>query len=162
MRTTPIVAVAFLVILSACSDKQAADGTSTPQAADSASDAQPTERGDVAVWAVAPGSEVITESTEFTAVVTRLGCSGGVTGRVLAPRTETTVTHVIITFEAESLAPGNYNCLGNDAVPYSVVLDEPIGDRELVDGQCATGRPAATTAFCGDTSIRWPVRAVAP
>ena len=160
MRPTPVLAVALLVSLTACSDKESpspADGASPSQASEQADDdAQPRERGSVAVWALASDSDITADSKEFTAAVTRLGCNGGVTGRVLAPQVETTETRVTISFEAESVGPGAFTCPSNDYVPYLVVLDEAIGNRELVDGQCAEGQEAATTSLCRDAGVRWP------
>ena len=107
------------------------------------------------MWTLAPGAEVAAQSTEFVVSVTRLGCSGGITGTVLKPTQEVTDSQVTITFEVASLGSGDFTCLGNDEVPYKVVLDEPLGDRALVDGQCAAGKEAATTSFCEDGGVRW-------
>jgi hypothetical protein len=54
---------------------------------------------------------------------------------------------VIIRIDAEPLDLEAANCLGNNAVPVTVALSEPIGERALVDGGCA-GADAADTAPC--------------
>ena len=46
-------------------------------------------------------------------------------------------------------------CPGNDEVPYEVRLDEPIGQRQLLDGSCRSGGEAASTSFCAAGAARW-------
>ena len=55
------------------------------------------------MWTLAPGTEVAAQSTEFGVSVTRLGCSGGITGTVLEPTQEVTDSQITITFEVASL-----------------------------------------------------------
>ena len=91
----------------------------------------------------------------LAAVVLVGACSGGETGPVLEPVVHMDDERIKVTFAVESLPPGGYECPGNDAVPHVVVLDEPVGDRELVDGACLSGE-AATTAPCVDEDpVRW-------
>ena len=111
---------------------------------------------DTAVWDVDANEPPTPSSTSITALVTRLGCSGGETGKVLDPVVSADGEQVVVTFSVESLPPdGEYECPANDAVPYVVELDEPLGDREIVDGACLQGE-AASTSHCAEGAIRWP------
>ena len=112
--------------------------------------------GDVAVWKLESPSATAPPSTTFTALVSRLGCSGGVTGEVLEPTVEASDTEIIVTFFVASLDSDlEQTCPGNDEVRYEVSLDEPIGDRPLLDGSCRSGGEAASTFFCAAGAARW-------
>jgi hypothetical protein len=114
------------------------------------------EPGDVAVWDVDPTAPPSKDASSFTAMVTRLGCNGGVTGTVLRPGVLVSDDTITVTFAVEPAEPGGHTCQGNDAVPYVVDLGQPIGGRILVDGACAEGQEAATTSFCADSAgVRW-------
>ncbi|MCO8129353.1 META domain-containing protein [Acidimicrobiia bacterium EGI L10123] len=118
-------------------------------------DAPAGAEGDTAVWNVDAADPPTPSATSVTALVTRLGCSGGETGEVLAPVVSADAERVVVTFSVESLPPeGEYECPGNPAVPYVVELDEPLGDRELVDGACLEGE-AASTSHCSEGAVRW-------
>ncbi len=62
---------------------------------------------------------------------------------------------MVITFTVEEAEPGFHTCPGSDRVRYVIDLQEPIGDRVLVDGTCRTDADAQTGAFCEDTEVRW-------
>lgn len=100
-----------------------------------------------------PGTPVAEDSTvksttrEFTAFVTRSGCSSGFTGEVRAPKIETSDTEVVVTFSVPAIESGDYACPSNPAVPYDVVLPEPLGNRRLVDGRCLDEK-AAKFRYC--------------
>jgi hypothetical protein len=112
--------------------------------------------GDPAFWAVRPGETLSPTSSSFTAVVSRLGCGGGVTGRVLRPAITVRTTEIAISFAVERLPDDvAHTCRGNEAVAYQIDLGERIGVRQLVDGQCAAGQLAASTAVCADAGVRW-------
>jgi hypothetical protein len=112
--------------------------------------------GDPAVWSIDSGTELTSESRAFAALVTRLDCSGGVTGHVLSPVVHEEATRIVVTFAVEALgATETTTCQGNPAVPVSVDLDTAVGNRELIDGQCLPGGPAFGTGFCLDEGVRW-------
>jgi len=123
--------------------------------------------GDPDVWMTAAGwattnylppvaEEVTSESSTFTAQVTRLGCSSGITGEVVAPEIVLFESEIVVTFSVDPVPQGrDYECPGNDQVPYVVELDEPMGQRQLVDGACLPGGAAETTTLCGDGAARW-------
>ena len=112
--------------------------------------------GDVAVWKLESATDVVASSTTFTALVNRLGCSGGVTGEVLKPTVEMGETDIVVTFFVAALDSDlEQTCPDNDEVPYEVILDEPIGERPLLDGSCRSGGEAASTSFCAAGAARW-------
>lgn len=100
--------------------------------------------GATAVWT--PAQPPKPSDTSFTAKVTRLGCSSGVTGHVRKPTVTTTDDQITVTFTVDPLPEATYNCIGNPSSTYLVELGEPIGDRELVDGAC--DGEAAGTSYC--------------
>jgi hypothetical protein len=112
-------------------------------------------RAEAAVWFIKSSKDVTSASRTFTAYVSGLGCSGGVTGKVLQPTIEKSNTRVVLTFTVEAAPPGGGTCQSNDQVPMVVDLGEALGDRQLVDGACRSGAEAATTAFCVGGSVRW-------
>ena len=118
----------------------AGPGPSTPST-EPAPSAEP-EPGDPAVWVVDGDAAPSPASSSFTALVSRLRCSGGTTGRILRPGVVVTHTEVIVRFTAEALGPGAFTCQGNDWVPYRVDIGQPIGNRTLVEGGCAPGGAA--------------------
>lgn len=113
--------------------------------------------GAVATWTVDRAREPQRSSTSFLALVSRLGCHGGVTGDVLPPEIDHSDTRIVVTFSVTPVPDDNevFNCRGNDRVSYTVRLDEPLGHRTLVDGNCLPGREAATTMLCGDAGERF-------
>ncbi len=152
-----------LLALSACappnrgSDNQLrAYGTTSPPSTHSSA---ATNSGIPATWELLNPDTVTAQSTVLDVAVTRFGCANGVTGEVLEPPR--------ITYEAEQIviqvdvAPlvlnegdEGFNCPGNDAVPITIELIEPIGERHLIDQACLSG-PATRTAYCM-TATRWP------
>jgi hypothetical protein len=116
------------------------------------------EPGDPAVWVTDPAAPPAASASSFTALVTRLGCSGGATGRILRPAVVVTDAEVVVTFTAEALGGGFHRCPSNEWVPYRVDVDQPIGDRALVEGHCSPGGAAVGTVFCSEESggaVRW-------
>ncbi len=118
------------------------------------------ESGEIATWTIDASAPPMPSSSVVAVRVTRLGCSGGETGRVLRPGVVFTDTQVVITLNVEplpKLSPNQgYACPGNNAVPYEVPLGRPVGTRALVDGSCGLGEPAATTSYCSeDGGVRW-------
>jgi hypothetical protein len=105
-----------------------------------------------AIWLIDPASPPREDGTSFTALVQRVECSGGVTGTVWAPEVVEGPDRVVITFAVDPLPGGFYTCPGNDVVPYEVELSSPLGDRQLIDGRCATVRINS----CPVDGVRWP------
>jgi hypothetical protein len=151
--------LAVVLLAGACSGDDSSDIADVPDGGEDIPGEAPAADGGggaTATWRIDENDPPDEAATSFTALVTRLGCSGGETGLVLEPVVDVDDERIKVTFAVESLPPGDYECPGNDAVPHVVVLDEPVGDRELVDGACLSGE-AATTAFCVDEDpVRWP------
>ncbi|WP_183095456.1 hypothetical protein [Nocardioides stalactiti] len=151
---TTLPCVLLVASVGACGE----DSTTAATDAPSSNDAPTTQakRGDAAVWSIRRGTELTSGTTTFTASVSRLGCHSGVTGRVLEPAVTYEDAQVVVTFEVEAAVGGSFDCQGNDQVAHEVVLDEPLGDRALVDGSCLEGGEAGTTSFCSPDGVRWP------
>ncbi|MEE6272269.1 hypothetical protein V2J56_02775 [Georgenia sp. MJ206] len=116
-----------------------------------------TTRGEAATWALSDPAAVSAGSVSIDIGVTRLACASGVTGEVLEPQVTYEADRVVVEVDVAPLggsATSIHTCQGNDVVPVRVELDEPIGDRQLVDGACLAGL-AIDTAFCLDAA-RWP------
>lgn len=111
--------------------------------------------GATASWEIDTVTPPTQESRSFTALVTRLGCSDGNTGKVLEPIVSPSEGQIVVTFTVKALPAGAYSCPGNDQVPHLVDLGEPVGNRRLVDGACLAGE-AVSTSFCTDGPVRWP------
>lgn len=112
------------------------------------------EAGDAASWMIDPADPPSAESSSFTALVTRVGCSGGLTGQVLRPGVVLAETEVVITFTVAAQS-GPAPCPTNDSVAVEVELLEPIGDRVLVDRPCNISETGATS-YCEPPGVRWP------
>lgn len=74
--------------------------------------------------------------TEFQALVTETECASGQpsVGRVLPPAIFYDADEVTVIFAVRPLAGDFFDCQGNPATPMLVVLDEALGDRQLLDG----------------------------
>ena len=84
----------------------------------------------------------------------RLACSGGKTGTVLVPRVQVDPERIMIQTDVGPLPPGIHTCQGNNEVPVTVELKEPIGNRELMDAACLE-RHALRTSYCLNGGVRW-------
>lgn len=107
-----------------------------------------------ATWDFTKGQTPDSDTTAFTVEVTRLGCNSGETGTVNDPDIEMTDTQVVITFTVSPGEPRSADCQGNNAVSYDVELPEALGERELVDGGCASTE-ATSTAPCQRSGVRY-------
>jgi hypothetical protein len=116
------------------------------------------EPGTTAVWTTDPHAPPSSTASTFTALVFRLECNDGVTGRVLRPGVAFDETQVVVTFTvARKANPAEAStCQGNGAVPVQVDLGQQLGTRDLVDGSCAPGNEALSTSWCVyDHGVRW-------
>lgn len=88
-----------------------------------------------ATWALADPEPAATDTT-FTALVTELACTGGQSseGRVQSPIIDYGDEEIIVTFFVDPLPPGTYTCPGNPSTSVTVDLDQPLGNRALMDG----------------------------
>ena len=113
-----------------------------------------TSGGDDAVWFIPPGVEPDPAAQSFEVDVMRVGCAGGRTGAVMEPTIEVSDDRITVTFTVEPVFGGR--CPGNDRVRYTVVVGEPIGDREIYDGGCNPGMHGAMSTGCiEEDPVRW-------
>lgn len=130
-------------------------GTADPSSSPAGSPATDVPTGDVATWTIDEGEAVTAETTSFAVMVSRLGCSGGVTGDVRDPVIVDEPDQVVITFSVVPLDPTfDYTCPTNDANSVVVQLDEPLGHRRLVDGACLRDARAMPPALCDTDGVR--------
>jgi len=102
----------------------------------------PPEGLSAAVWWRDPDADDSGDDRVLHVFATDPNCaSGRPTGDRLRPPTlETTDDEVVITFTAEPVT-GDQSCPGHPPTPYQVQLDEPIGERTLLDGTYWPPRP---------------------
>ncbi len=108
--------------------------------------------GAAPVWTAAPNQSLEPGTSEFTVLVSRLGCNNGVTGEVREPDVRLDAQRVVLTFAVEPDEPSAANCLSNDQVRFDVTLEEPLGERELVDGHCLSGGEASERPYAFATA----------
>lgn len=130
--------------------------TQTPVAPDESDppDDPPNRTGDTATWILLNPETVTPDSTDIVLGVTRLGCANGETGRVLPAVVDYGEDQIAIRVDVEAWSDQPADCQGNEEVMFSVHLDEPIGQRELVDAACLAGE-AQGTSFCAGGAVRW-------
>jgi hypothetical protein len=148
MRQTAMGIGIMLLACSACTGSEANGRQSAP----------PTDApsGDTAVWNADATRAPIATASSFTALVERLGCANGETGKVLPPAVTEGDDEVVVTFTVEPIGSGPALCPGNKPVPYTVTLSKALGKRRIVDGSCLAGAAAATTTHCTGGGQRWP------
>ncbi|MFW7413886.1 hypothetical protein [Demequina sp. SO4-18] len=82
-----------------------------------------------------PANPPTADTTELHLLVTEVGCNSGrpADGRIeLVSHTETAAA-VTVTLGVEPES-GDQTCQGNPPTPFVVTLEEPLGDREVIDG----------------------------
>ena len=86
-------------------------------------------------WIDPAGPPVSRDATEFDAVVLERACASGQSsdGRIASPFVLYEPDSVVLTFGVV-LKPDGQRCPGHPPTSYHVKLDEPIGDRWLLDG----------------------------
>jgi hypothetical protein len=135
--------VLLLASLVACGDAASNGEAAEEQAA-----------GATATWEVDPEQRPTGDTRSIAVLVTRLGCAGGETGRVLPPAVREEDDQVVVTFTVEA-KPGGNTCQGNKPVTETIALDRPLGTRTLIDGACLSGE-AVSTGPCVEGAPRWP------
>ena len=89
----------------------------------------------------APGPQ----ATEIRALVTETECASGrpSVGRVLPPVILYGADEVTVIFAVRPLPGDAFDCPGNPATPMLIVLEEPLGERRLLDGGVFPPRDAS-------------------
>lgn len=88
-----------------------------------------------ASWWPDDGADLSPTATTIDIEVIALACAGGrsAEGRIVDPVIEYRADAVVVTVSVIPL-PGPQDCPSNPPAPYQLVLDEPLGDRALLDG----------------------------
>jgi hypothetical protein len=100
-----------------------------------------------ASWTLDPAEpEPNADSRTFTAFVTERDCASGQSseGRVVGPDILEVGDKVLVTFAVRPLGGGMQTCPGNPPTRVVVDLDEPLGNRQLLDGGTLPPRDPAT------------------
>ena len=162
MRLRALASFAALVtVVAGCGDSHSAPTAApplpptTPETTESSLE-EPHATGDAATWTIDTAEPPSSDAASIPVLVTRTGCSGGVTGDVLDPRIVIEHDRIVITFTVEALNPSaTFTCPGNAAVRVVVDLGEPLGNRSLVDGACVDGSPAQQASTCETGPVRY-------
>jgi hypothetical protein len=111
--------------------------------------------GDPATWVVEDPRELGATTTSFSVLVSRYSC--GENGPIDPPVITYEASRIVVRLSVARLEPGVvYDCVGHPGAPYDVVLEQPINGRNLVDGACEPGQPAATSGACTFVDpVRW-------
>lgn len=93
-----------------------------------------------APWQPVPGADVSASSTAIDVLVREWACTGDLTaeGRVVVDALRYEAGAVVVTLAIVPLG-GAHDCLGHPDTEFTIALDEPLGDRPLIDGR--TGAP---------------------
>lgn len=107
-----------------------------------------------AQWALIDPAVVNASSTSLELGVMGLACASGKTGDVTATHVELVDGQIAIGIALEPQEGEEQTCEGNETVPYTLELGEPVGDRVLIDASCLDGA-AQQAPNCSDGGIRW-------
>lgn len=96
----------------------------------------------VAPWEPAPGADLSPTTTRVDVLVNERACASGASaeGRLAPPEIEYDLDTVTITLAVIPVA-GAVRCPGNPDTPFTVELDEALGDRTLLDGGTSPPSP---------------------
>lgn len=99
--------------------------------------------------------EVTAASAVVEIGVTRVDCADGVTGELLDPVVTYEDDRILIEARAAPNGLDGAGCPENDVVAQTVELDEPVGERALVDALCLD-EPYSSYVWCdGTQGVRW-------
>lgn len=88
-------------------------------------------------WSLDPeAAKPTAETTEIAVILQERECVSGqkIGDRLVGPQIVMTETRVFMAFASQRPQGDAFDCQGNPETPFTVVLPEPIGDRELVEG----------------------------
>ena len=88
-----------------------------------------------APWEPAANADLSAESTAIDVLVNEVGCASGkpADGRIATPEITYTENAVVVTIRVVPRS-GPQTCPSNPDTPYTLELDEPLGERQLLDG----------------------------
>ncbi|UUX60540.1 hypothetical protein [Glutamicibacter halophytocola] len=109
-----------------------------------------------AQWSLMDSSAVTSKSTSLDLGVMRIACGSGVTGGITGAQVDYGEENITIGMVVEPLTGAPQTCQSNETVPYTLELEEPVGQRTLIDASCAAAdTPLDETGGCGQEGIRW-------
>ncbi len=93
-------------------------------------------------WELAPGQQLTRDVRTFEVLVTEQACASGQSpeGRIMPAAAIYLETSIIVIFGVRPL-PGAQTCQGNPSLMVTLELDEPLGDRALLDGSALPAEP---------------------
>lgn len=110
-------------------------------------------KGEAATWEVDQERPPQPTDTTVLALVSRVECANGRTGRVLTPLITEDEQRVVVTYTVERTPNKDATCPGNRPVGQTFTLKQPLGVRTLYDGACP--RPEDQTD-CESRQV-WPM-----
>lgn len=88
-------------------------------------------------WRVDPDDSPRPDSVSIRLLLQERECVSGqeIGERLLGPEIVYTDEQILVSFAAEPPPGDAFTCQGNPETPFVLDLDEPLGDRELIDGR---------------------------
>ncbi|SCB80717.1 hypothetical protein [Arthrobacter sp. NIO-1057] len=109
-----------------------------------------------AQWTLIDSALVTPASTRLELGVMRIACSSGNTGEVTGTQVDYSATTISIGIVVEPLEEKPQSCQSNETVPFTLELEEPVGQRSLIDASCAReDQPADDSQGCAQNGLRW-------
>lgn len=108
----------------------------------------------LASFRVAPDVELAADTTELEVLVTERACNSGedARGRIEEPTVTAGAESVTVVFAVRPRG-GAQDCPSNPETPFTLILNEPLGDRVLLDGSAVPPRDATE---CADIAVCSP------
>lgn len=105
----------------------------------------------LASYRVAPGVVLGPEMTEIDVLVMEQACNSGqdARGRIVEPALIDAADNITVVFAVRPRG-GVHDCQSNPETPFLLTLDEPLGDRRLLDGSEV---PARDATICADPGL---------
>jgi len=117
---------------------------------------QPTADTVNAQWSLMDSATVTPESTSLDLGVMRIDCGSGVTGDITGTHIDYSNENITIGMVVEPLGQNPQTCQSNETVPYTLELDQPIGQRTLIDASCtAPDLAQVESEGCSHGGVRW-------
>lgn len=137
-------------VLKAINEATKAPDDSTPPTEDPE---QPNNRTwETVTWVLL--EDATPESTDLIIAATRRGCPAGATSTIHPVVLEYGEDQIVIRADVAAWNDDPADCNGTEEPMASVHLDEPIGQRQLVDAACLSGEAQGTT-YCEGGAVRW-------
>lgn len=109
----------------------------------------------LAVWSLRPNQHPKSTDQILRLAVTQTACNDGRNNPVRGVDVSTNHRAVTITVTTRPVTGGAHTCPLGPAMKYDLTLDEPLGHRKLIDGQCRHGTGLMSTAWCDPDGVRF-------